>query len=116
MKSRWPETYAKNKLLYLSTVGLSHEHALIILLSGNFTIIRGHFVLNKTKNQTNYCLAYVSGHLDFKPHLVDNLKKGFLGTIAMIKTIIANSQLTADQKVVAIDTAVNQSGSKKNWC
>ena len=46
-------------------------------------------------------------------YLVDNLKKGFLGTIATIKSIIANSQLTADQKVVAIDTAVNDSGSKK---
>jgi len=46
-------------------------------------------------------------------HLVDNLKKGFLGTITTIKAIIANLQLTADQKVVAIDTAVNYSGNQR---
>ncbi len=47
-------------------------------------------------------------------HLVDELKTGILGTIATIKIIIADPELTAEQKVVAIDTTVNHSGKEKN--
>lgn len=46
-------------------------------------------------------------------HLVDGLQKGFLGTIATIKIIIANIELTADQKVAEIAATVNRPESKK---
>lgn len=46
-------------------------------------------------------------------HLVDNLQKGFLGTIATIKTIIANNELTADKKVADIAAIVNRREAKK---
>ncbi len=46
-------------------------------------------------------------------HLVDDLQKGFLGTIATIKIIIANAELTADKKVAEIAEAVNRREAKK---
>ncbi len=47
-------------------------------------------------------------------HLVDDLKKGVMGTIATIKSILANSLLTADQKVAQIDLTVNAKKEKKS--
>jgi TnpA family transposase len=46
-------------------------------------------------------------------HLVDDLQKGFLGTIATIKIIIANKKLTADQKITEIAATVNRPEAKK---
>ncbi|MEI8363680.1 MAG: Tn3 family transposase [Betaproteobacteria bacterium] len=46
-------------------------------------------------------------------HLVDGLQKGFLGTIATIKIIIANAELTSDQKVTEIAATVNRREVKK---
>lgn len=45
-------------------------------------------------------------------NLVDDLKKDVLGTIATIKLIIANTLLTADQKVAEIDLTVNAKKEK----
>lgn len=46
-------------------------------------------------------------------NLVDGLQKGFLGTISTIKAIISDAVLTADQKVLAIDAALNNPESKQ---
>ena len=45
--------------------------------------------------------------------LVDGLQNGFISTLATIKAIIADSGLTADQKVVAIEAAINRPTSEK---
>lgn len=47
-------------------------------------------------------------------NLVDNLKKDVMGTIATIKSIIANPLLTAEQKVTEIDLTVNAKKEKKS--
>jgi TnpA family transposase len=45
-------------------------------------------------------------------NLVDDLQKGFLDTISTIKAIIADTQLTADQKILAINVALTPPESK----
>lgn len=47
-------------------------------------------------------------------HLADNLKKGILGTLATIKSIIANPLLTAEQKVEEIGITVNPLDKERN--
>ena len=44
--------------------------------------------------------------------MVDDLQKGFLGTIATIKIIIADKELTADQKITEIAATVNRPEQK----
>ncbi len=45
--------------------------------------------------------------------LVDGLQNDFISTLAMIKAIIADAGLTTDQKLVAIEAAINRPTAKK---
>ena len=70
--------------------------------------------INATYNEhKEICYQEIESRNQSVTQLVDGLQNDFISTLAMIKAIIADAGLTADQKVVAIEVAINPPTTKK---
>ena len=70
--------------------------------------------VNATHNEhKETCYQEMESRNQSVTQLVDGLQKDFISALAMIKTILADAGLTADQKVVDIEVAINRPASKK---
>lgn len=70
--------------------------------------------INATYNEhKEICYQEIESRNQSVTQLVDGLQNDFISTLGTIKAIIADAGLTADQKVVAIEVAINRPASKK---
>jgi hypothetical protein len=70
--------------------------------------------INATYNEhKETCYQEMESRNQSVTQLVDGLQNDFISTLGTIKAIIADTGLTADQKVVAIEVTINRPASKK---